>query len=293
MRNRTKSLLALASLLLPLLWQGCKVFEDETRVPAYICVPDMSFHTPGDMSKGDSTHKLVDVWIFESSKLQGTIGMPALIPIEHSGPTQISLDGGIAKTGQANERIIYPLLKRNNYTIDLQPNEIDTIHPVFEYLDNVKVGFIEDFDGIGFDFELRYKSEGDTIIKINDDRARTPGRNSGLVKLSDTTDQFQMLTTESYSLPGFSAPVFLEVDYNSDIAINFGLYVLEPGSSAGYKVPVVQSFPSAGWNKLYIDLSQEVTARAIGSKFKIYIEVINTSGVAPNLILDNIKLLYL
>lgn len=280
--------------ILPLLFflSGCKVFDNEVIVPGYVYIPSVKFETPGDNSKGDSTSKITDVWIYCNGSLEGTIGLPALIPINKNGSVEIGVDAGVLRTGQNNERIPYALATREYFKIELNPNQIDTLMPVFKYSPSVEFKMIEDFDGNGFRFDYTLKLAGDTVVPITGDSARNPKKKSGMVKIGTATDVFSLTSSEFYQLTGFGTPSFLEMDYLSDAILYVGLVVKDGRTGDIFTVPVYNAFPTSTWNKVYIDLAQEVSARPQGSSFKVYINVKKGVGTpSPKIFLDNIKLI--
>lgn len=270
----------------------CKVFDNEVVVPGYVYIPSVKFETPGDNSKGDSTSKITDVWIYNNGSLEGTIGLPALIPINKNGRTEIGIDAGILRSGQNNERIPYALATREYFQVDLAPNKVDTLRPVFKYSGACDFKMVEDFDKIGFRFDYTLKLAGDTVLPITGDSALNPKKKSGLVMIGTQTDVFSITTSEFYPLTGFGTPVFLEMDYNTDAILYIGLIVRDGRTGDITTTPVYNAFATNGWNKVYIDLAQEVSARPQGSTFKIYINVKKGVGTpSPKIILDNIKLI--
>lgn len=273
------------------LFSQCKVFDNEVIVPSYVYIPGYKFETALDGSQGDSTSKIVDAWVYENGSVVGSFGLPALIPIQKKGPIEIGVDAGILKTGQDYERMPNPLLTRSYFTIDAQPEKIDTIVPVFKYVPRAKFKFIEDFDRVGLRFTKFFTMPGDTIIYINSgDSARTQGKNSGMILLTDSTDYFRLITTDAYILTGLDLPSVLELDYNSDVILYIGMFA---NLATGVKqIPLFNAFPTNGWNKVYINLTDEVTANPMNTEYKIYIDVYKSKGSPqPRIIIDNVKLI--
>lgn len=273
------------------LFSQCKVFDNEVIVPSYVYIPGYKFETALDGSQGDSTSKIVDAWVYENGSVVGSFGLPALIPIQKKGPIEIGVDAGILKTGQDYERMPNPLLTRSYFTIDAQPEKIDTIVPVFKYVPRAKFKFIEDFDRVGLRFTKFFTMPGDTIIYINSgDSARTQGKNSGMILLTDSTDYFRLITTDAYILTGLDLPSVLELDYNSDVILYIGMFA---NLATGVKqIPLFNAFPTNGWNKVYINLTDEVAANPMNTEYKIYIDVYKSNGSPqPRIIIDNVKLI--
>lgn len=272
------------------LFSQCKVFDNEVTVAGYVYIPGYRVETKSDGSQGDSTSRLTDVWVYTDGNIEGTFGFPALVPIQKNGTVEIGVDAGILKTGQVNERIPYTLMTREYFSVNLKPNKVDTIFPVFKYLERNTYKLIEDFDQVGFRFSKYYTNPGDTIIYVSSgDSARSPGRNSGMILLSDSTTLFRLISNDAYTLNG-SSPAFLELDYNTDITLYIGMVA---NTSTGNKViPLYYAYPATGWRKVYIDLSLDIAPLPSGTQYKIFIDVLRTQGAPrPRIILDNIKLI--
>lgn len=289
--TRVKSFFLFPAAVL-LLFAGCRVFENETLVPGYIYVPSFTLSTHADGSQGDNVSELSDIWVYESGSVEGAFKYPLLIPIQKNGPTNISFDAGVMRTGQSNERIPYPLISRYNVTLDLQPGKIDTVIPAFRYYDLCEFLMIEDFDNAsGFLWKTYRGQEGDSIMRYNGPLARTPGKSSGQVLLSDSTDDYEMVSVNSFPLRS-GERVFLEVDYNSDQMLRFGMYATDI-TGVPSLIPMFYSNPTNGsWKRVYIDLSEEIGVRGAGTTYQLFIRMLRTpDGSLPLVLLDNIKLI--
>lgn len=280
----------LIGVLILALFSQCKVFDNEVLVAGYVYIPGYRVETKADGSQGDSTSRISDVWVYTNGNIEGTFGFPALVPIQKNGNVEIAVDAGILKSGQANERMPYTLMTREYFPVNLKPNQVDTIFPVFKYVERNTYKLIEDFDQVGFRFSKYYTNPGDTIVYVSSgDSARTPGKNSGMILLSDSTTLFRLISNDAYSLNGTS-PAFLELDYNTDITLYIGLVA---NTSTGNKViPLYYAYPATGWRKVYIDLGLDIASLPSGTQYKIFIDVLRTQGSPrPRIILDNIKLI--
>lgn len=295
-----KQLLNMHTLLAALLfcgWSSCSLLEHEAApVPAYVYVPYVNFETVnnGVIKQGDNSQKFADVWIFTKGKLLGDIGFPALIPVQASGPTQLEFDAGILKTGQDQMRTPYPFTERQTIVRSLTPNKVDTVIPTIRYLSNTAFPIVEDFESNGFQFTYRDNAPGDTIVRINDSRALVPGKNSGMVKMGVASQKFEIVSNEftrDQLQPTAGSPVYMELDYQSNIPINIGMYVQ---TSQGVKVDtILETYPTDKWNKVYVSFDADIGVEAITSRFKFYIVLIKNAGdPEPQVILDNIKLIH-
>lgn len=281
----------LKALLIGVLFlSSCKVFDNEVTVPSYIYVSGFRFETNADGSQGDSTSNITDAWVYSNNNIEGTFAIPTLIPLQANGTTEVAVDAGILNTGQYYERTPYKFISRQYFTIQAQPQKIDTIFPVFKYVNNLDFKLIEDFDRVGFRFNAYNPSPGDTIIKINTgDSARTKGKNSGYVILSDSTTEYRLISTDNFTVNSSSNTIYLEMDYNTDTYIHIGFVA---ASNSGKFTEVYTAYPTNGWKKVYIDMSPDLVKLPTGDLYKLVIYVLRTPNTPmPKIILDNIKLI--
>jgi hypothetical protein len=268
-------------------------------IPSYIYVPALGFSTRGKKdTQGDSSSKFVDVWIYEKGKLLGNIGLPALIPIQKSGLTELSFDAGVLKSGQDDQRIPNPFTDRQTFYRELTPNKIDTFTPVITYLTNAKFSIIEGFESNGFEFTSSVNNaSGDTIQSV---AVLTPpnsgivlGNKMGKVIMAPSSLSFEIDSkefTKEELQPSPSASVYLELDYKSETAINIGMYS-QTTTGVVQVLPIFSTFPSTSWNKVYICLDQDISPANAGTRFKIAISISN-NGASPEVYIDNIKLVH-
>lgn len=276
------------------------VGEEAVTIPAYISVPSYTFVTDtsspnAGIYQGLNSEKFTDMWISDAGKLVGEVGLPSLIPIQKTGPTQIWVEAGIIITGQDEQRESYPLMSQHIETRNLQPGVIDTVYPVFKYLPNIDFKFIEDFDRPGS--FMRYdpdKKPQDTVIRVTDVNSWKPGNAVGKIQMDTAQTAMQLLSNE-YTLPQSGSPVYLEIDYKSNLQLDIGYYYNEPGSPTGVSPSnsVVRVYPNGAWKKLYVKLTDEVATRKPGTTYVIYIAVLNPDKTVTDVYIDNVKLVCL
>ena len=85
----------------------------------------------------------------------------------------------------------------------------------------------------------------------------------------------------------------MEVNYKSDVPIQFGLYPTS-GSSLDVGIPVYLSFSNPKeWKKAYIRLSPDVNSTVnTGKNFRIFINAVNAEDKNAVILIDNIKVLH-
>ncbi|MFI5222492.1 MAG: hypothetical protein ACHQK8_09215, partial [Bacteroidia bacterium] len=291
-------------------------------VPAYIYVPAIGFHTNKNSFKdeGDSSSKFVDIWIYSNGKSLGNIGVintnyyfkPALIPIQASGMTEIEFDAGIAKSGQSDTRIAYPFTERQVFMRNLTPNSVDTFYPVFNYLQSMMPSYSvidknmdENFEsGTSSTGALRqfttnatYNTFGDTVLAIHDSSTVYPsirlGKFSGNIVMQPASQFFEMNSTVSFTKeslqPSVASPVYLELDYKSDVSILVGMKATDANNVETF-IPEFNSNPTTFWNKVYVCLDQDMNPTMTGTTFKMTIRIFKDAGTSPNIWIDNVKL---
>jgi len=98
--------------------------------------------------------------------------------------------------------------------------------------------------------------------------------------------------TLGFDLPS-SQPVFLEIEYNTNIKMIVGLYIRELGVSITQHSIVVIN-PSGGvWKKMYVNLSPTITSFSQADYYYVFVRAdYEASSESPQVLLDNLKLLY-
>lgn len=287
-KNKYVHLIVLS--LAVLLFSKCKVFDNEVIVPGYIYVPKYKLETKADGSQGDTCNNITDVWMYSQGNLEGAFALPALIPVQHTGTYEISFDAGVLRTGQFYERVPNKLMTREYFTVNLKPKSIDTLVPVFKYAPSNKFLLIEDFDRIGFRFYQYNPQEGDTIYRFDTgDSARVKGFNSGYVSITDSTTEYRLISSDVFSVSSPNSTIYLEMDYQSDVAINVGFLA---ASNSGRFTNVYSAYPNSTWKKVYIDLSPDLLKLPGGDQYRIVLYIIRAPGTPkPRILLDNFKLI--
>jgi hypothetical protein len=276
---------------------ACEVLEDTSpvAVPSYIHIPSITTGSNLDGSQGDAFHRIPDVWVYDEGVLLGIYKIPATIPIPRSGKVNLNIEAGVVFSAQLEERIPYPMFQTYRITKDLKENMVDTVKPEFVYRSSCVFPLIEDFDRVGFRFTLNplYSRAGDTVVRVSGPQALEAGKNSGKIELTPGTESFQLFTTENFNLPGMNQPVFLEMDYKSNVPLIIGYYYFEPGQTSSQPNEVIRLFNTEGeWRKLYLALNQETAGKPSNTLYKFYIGLFKDANQQADIYLDNIKIVY-
>jgi len=303
MKRKTDKLLIILACLF--IFIGCNKADYQAPVPTYLYIKPFALQVRPDNSQGANSASILDAWVFQDGKFLGSYGIPSLIPIQKTGKSIFVFNAGIRNSGQDDQRLMYPMYASYTDTLALIPKAIDSISPIVNYVDNSKFALLEDFDGNGSSFEVYsqqegsiYYKQGDTVIKVNDSNNNTWKANN-LVGLFTPTDSTYVMDYQSKvvsDLP-LSTPVYLEFDYKSDFPFTVGYWVNDPSGNVK-QVPDIYIGADGikpGWNKMYLDLSLNISTSPAGSSYRIFFRLDKGDNVAakPHLYIDNIKLIFL
>ena len=109
-----------------------------------------------------------------------------------------------------------------------------------------------------------------------------------------TNTQFRIISDEFYKEtlePLLGSPVYLELDYKSDLQISVDMYSFDQGGNLT-GLPQLVTNPTTNWNKVYVCLDQDIINKNPGTLFQITISVYNNTAITQNVFIDNIKLVH-
>lgn len=285
--------------ILLLLLSGCENVDKAEQIPSYIYIDSIDLQVRTDGSQGTNAHDIQDAWIFANGEMIGVFELPCIVPILKKDSVEIMVYAGIKANGQSNNRRFYPFYDIYKRKVHLKPTEIDTLHPIVTYKPGVKFPWIEDFE----DFAVSMQKSGVTrtvdTLQITNQAGEVfmfglPGNKyTGKVNFRSKIGTFENSSIDLFDLPRATSDIYLEVNYRSDVPVQFGLYP-SSGTSFDVGVPVYLSFANPlEWKKAYIRLSEDVNNQEYtGKKFRIFINAINQQDKPAVVLLDNIKLLH-
>jgi hypothetical protein len=259
-------------------------------VPAYINISSIALiNTPGK-NVGSLSHKITDAWIYINNSPVGVFEVPFTIPILWEGSHNVRIRAGIMQNGIAATRIEYPFYADYDTVINFVPEQIHTINPVFSYRENTKFSLLEDFEGAGLQME---KSDySDTILyHIKNDPVVFEGTGCGLGIMDNDKYLFEIVSIDNLNLPK-NSPVYLEMNYKSELGFSCGVYANEPQQVNQYSSGLLINATDS-WNKIYVDIAPAIASSSNASAFKLYIGALNNvDGTTKALYLDNIKVVH-
>ena len=289
MQNKTLFIVLLCSLLF------LTTCEDEPApAVAYLEVTELLVAAKSD--EGTSSAKLNTIWVEQNGQQIGAFSPPCRIPVYAGENQTLRFIPGISLNGVYSQRNQYEMLKPIEKSWTLEEASTRVISPevlTFEYNPTYSLMVIEDFDGIGLNYNKTIQS--DTSLLITSDTSEVfshpgelPNKSGKFVLPPVSLGEFK--TLQAFVLPKYGANVWLEVNYKTDVALTFGITANEILQSA--KTPVVTLFPNEEWNKVYINLVTEVSGYPNALDYNLFFGSINTTDDTATVLIDNIKLLY-
>lgn len=289
MQNKTLFIALLCSLLF---LTTCE--NEPAPAVAYLEVTELLVAAKSD--EGTSSAKLNTIWVEQNGQQIGAFSPPCRIPVYAGENQTLRFIPGISLNGVYSQRNQYEMLKPIEKSWTLEEASTRVISPevlTFEYNPIYSLMVIEDFDGIGLNYNKTIQS--DTSLLITSDTSEVfshpgelPNKSGKFVLPPVSLGEFK--TLQAFVLPKYGANVWLEVNYKTDVALTFGITANEILQSA--KTPVVTLFPNEEWNKVYINLVTEVSGYPNALDYNLFFGSINTTNDTATVLIDNIKLLY-
>ncbi len=278
-----------APFLMFVTFTGCGLDDNLAPIPTYLILENPSVD-PGTTPGGD-THKITDVWVYSDGQLQGIFPLPAKVPvIATNEESEIIILAGIRKNGILDEPAFYPFYQSITRKVVLEEQKEITIPLRFVYAEDCTFELIADFE---FDNLLNFNLDGDTStnIKVTSEDAAS-GNKSGKVVLTGSSAVLEVATGETFNkLSQISGSAYIEMDYKGTADIGIGLVTFDeitPGGQLQYKVVVV---PRNNWNKVYIDITQEISSPRLKA-YKLALAFTVPAGQqSAEAYIDNVKMI--
>ncbi len=258
--------------------------------PSYLQIDNFVVFTD-PLTQGTSSQNLTEAIIYIDDQIAGVYHLPASIPIAISGTHHITVAPAVVENAIAsNPRYAYTYLTAFDTTINLVANVGNALKPHVTYRSNVKFKLIEDFENPLPLFGKTIYNTQDTLIR---DSLLMDNLEVGHCALFDMVNGALMeySTRNKYTLPSSSeSATFIEINYKSELPLAIGLYIDEPTTII--KTGVVTLNPKDTWSKAYINITNDVSVKPLGTKFSLFVSSLNASGVNKKVFIDNIKIIH-
>ncbi len=268
---------------------GCNQDKHLAAIPYFLSIPSVEV---GDGGIGVvNTHRITEVWAYADSVFIGAFPVPGTIPaLDDDDLIHLELFAGIRDNGQAEDPIIYPFYSTVRRTLSVSDGSSELV-PRFDYIRSVKTSLSEGFEN-GNIFREDLDGNDETRLEVVS-HERLDGL-VGAFALDPQHRDFEVASAFALNqLPTDGSPVYLEMDYVSDVNLAVGLR----GSSANvepisfYKIVL---FPTGERNKVYINFGPDLQASQLSSYQVIFKATYDESLSFDTqfVYLDNIKLLH-
>ena len=271
---------------------GCNIINPSEEEAAYIEINSVNVITDVAI-QGSNAANISDAWIYVDDKLIGAFEIPCRIPVLHSGTHKVSIGAGVQLNGSSTLRTPYLFYRfHEQENVNLEPGQTSILSPTFSYFDSLTFAFKANFDDLSGN-KLTSTSSSDTTLSLCNNPARVfEGAGSCLVELFRDSGfvDFQMI--DPVSLPKGGANVFMEINYKNNQDLLVGLRSYYSGATTKEE-QVITLRPTDTWNKVYINLTKQVSSQINAINYRIFFQTIKPSGSEPlEVLIDNFKIIY-
>ena len=273
-----------------LVQSACEKFSGDQTIPAYLSIDSIALQINDPGVEGSASHNITDAWVFIDDNSIGAYQLPAHFPVLKEGKHKLTIFAGIKKDGIAATRVTYPFYAQVERNINLVPDstlEVGLLKTAYE--STSKFTWKENFEDVSMSMDTTRQSS----VKLEETPSGSPltfeGSHSGMIRLDTTHNFFEVVTHNQFPIP-VSVPVYLEMNFNSSISFNVGVFIYASGYVI-YQVPILTLVPTNGkWKKIYIDLSVSLNAYTGAQHYKVYLANFANQGITNALVLfDNFK----
>jgi hypothetical protein len=290
----TKKLLFISAVIV--IFSSCKKIYPDPSIPSYIYLNafDYQANTLVDTSASKSS-SIENVWVYADNELIGAFVLPAKVPILKKGKVFLSIRPGVKQNGITNTRIAYPFYTPYADSTMLYVDSVLRLNLTTQYFDYTNLAFNEYFEKNTVNFEQYTIGKGVNMKRTSVlSKDYFEGADSGEILLSGKDSLFDIQSSKSFTLPIGGREVYLEMNFKSPIAFDFGLVANAfTGKTKSVIYTFNPSYDDAGtlvWKKIYIDMASVITQNSTATDFRIYFYGVQSSTAADARILfDNIK----
>ena len=306
---------------------GCNKFKGDQEVPAYIRIDSINISPASASVLGFTpSHNITDAWITVNGRSLGCYQLPIkYIPVLERGEQKVLIQAGIRANNLSLRRSIYPFYSGVEFTANFVEDSIInvTLKEDGTMQTTVAIRATNKYPLSNESFERGYNHSFDTVptynsvpleiinvrnekIEINQNIIPTPKRlyedHVGVIHLTKSDSCCCIMSKESCSkgedteLP-YNKQIYIEIDYLTNNTFEVGIVSTRNGRPYVHPVVVVggQSQKNPQWSKVYVDISNAVTAQIAdgADHFKILIRAYLEEGNNESFIyLDNIRLVH-
>ena len=264
---------------------SCSLFDSFDDVPMYLTFSDeVTLTTRAD--EGANTQDIFAVSVFADGFNIGVFELPADVPVlDDDNETNISVFAVVRNNGQGDNAVPYLFYEPIEFTSTFSPGEFIPVDLDFSYIEDLSFLYIEDFEG---QHTIVQNIDEDENIIIEQSADALTGAFSGSITTSEDHPFFEKSTLNTFLVEDLNNTFgYMEVDYRSDVPFRLG--ILGIAGIQADRVYKIQLNPSEEWNKLYLDLTDEILANNF-TAFKLLFSNLTGETDFGTVEFDNIKL---
>ncbi len=270
---------------------GCDILDPDEPVPSYLQLQEPDFESDY-LKEGSESQNISNYWVYVNDNLIGVFEYPIEIPVLAKGDVKLEVLAGIKDNGISAQRRIYPFFQPylNDSNAVLNPGLSSTFQPIFRYETNTTFKWKEDFESLSISLENGSNNAANVELYNGDEVFE--GNGSAVVRLGSQRTRAFFTQAEYVELPKFGTDIYLEFDYKAGNEFTVGLRSLYSNGS-GTDLDLVNINANSEWNKIYIDLTEFVSAEVNANLHLIYFYAnYQGSGENRDIYLDNLKLIH-
>ncbi|MBR9921347.1 MAG: hypothetical protein GYB31_10955 [Bacteroidetes bacterium] len=290
-----KLLKHISPVLILLLLGSCDIINPEEKIASYIYLESIEVVDNPLVAEGGLEDAITNAQVYVGGEYLGIFTLPSLVPVLNEGSLDLVVDPVVKQNGQTFSLNVYPFYKRMTQTVDLVAGKTDTVNLETSYLDEMEIGFIEDFEVGGNIFTVDRDGNEGTFVDVTTEEV-FEGDRSGYILLDTSNVLIDVSTDENSLFPlGGAAPIWLEITIKTEVNVLIGLVGYQGGSTGSSFEFGVRA--NDEWRKIYYNLESEVVL----SGFDEY-GIALTAGLpfqdgaftqdSAKIYIDNVKLLY-
>jgi hypothetical protein len=271
---------------------SCNLINPDEEKPAYIAVDTIGLTTNLSI-QGTASAKITDAWIYVDDQLIGAFELPCSIPVLASGKHKVSVGAGVMVNGLSALRAPYPFYRfYSENDVELSVGEVQKITPTVSYFDSLQFAFMANFDDLSGS-KLEAAGASDTTIALTSNPELVfEGAGSMLAALYRDSGFIEFQMVEPIELPKQGTTIYLELNYKTTHIVNIGLKA-NFTSSGTISAPLVSLNPSAEWNKIYINMTRQVSQQLNAANYRVYFYAPKPAGSGKmEIFIDNMKIVY-
>lgn len=272
---------------LTFLFSACRKGE---AVPAYLEIP--AVEVSATIEQGRGTSRITDAWVSVNDRSMGVWELPARIPVLVSGNATVTVAPGVKRNGTFDDRVRYPYYTAFNEEVDLTQEGTTVVLPTVRYESALNFWW-EGFDEPGNRFNVSENSDTTLLLftPANDPTIVLDETSCGGFVLETGRERMSIFTDASFS--GAFGPVYLELDYSTDVNLTVGLIYQQNGVDRSEPFIVLIPTTTEGgvrWNKVYLDLTTFFNTSGLTQRDLYIATQLPTGRASAHVYLDNFKL---